>query len=145
MQDACLLLKKKEANTAQKETKGKGITRTKINTVDIIDQDVYEGLKREADILGMSFRKYANEQLEMRVEKEKFMRRYMPKLSKLAFDEGILFIKDKEDATEIAKVGLSKEGLVHCTMCKSDTCVHVMYALAMPEIGRLEHLKESKK
>jgi hypothetical protein len=144
MQDACLVLKKKASEPGKDEAKNKGISKTKINTVDIIDQDVYESLKREADIQGLSFRKYANEQLEMRVEKERFMRRYMPKLSKLAFDEGILFIKDKEENDDIAKVGLSKEGLVHCTMCDLDTCVHVMYALAMPELGRLEHLKEKK-
>ena len=142
MQDACLILKKKVDEDNNSNDKPKGVTKSKVNTVDIIDQDVYEGLKREADKQNISFRKYANEQLEMRIEKERFMRRYMPKLSKLAFDEGIIFIKDKEEKGDIAKVGLSKEGLVHCTLCKSDTCVHVMYALAMPELGRLEHLKE---
>jgi hypothetical protein len=144
MQDACLPLKDKVNEPKKVGSKNK-VVKTKVNTVDIIDQDVYESLKREADIENISFRKYANEQLAMRVEKEKFMRKYMPKLSKLAFDEGILFIKDKEDGTEIAKVGLSKEGLVHCTLCKSDTCIHVMYALSMPELGRLEHLKEGRK
>jgi len=144
MQDACLVLKKKASENNHTEIKSKGIVKSKVNTVDIIDQDVYESLKREADndSRGISFRKYANEKLEMMVEKERFMRKYMPKLAKLAFDEGILFIKDKEDNDGIAKVGLSKEGLVHCTLCKSDTCVHVMYALAMDELGRLEHLKE---
>jgi len=144
MQDACMLLRKKAEGSNSADNKTKGVTRPKVNTVDIIDEDVYESIKKEADIQGMSFRKYANEQLEMIVEKERFMRKYMPKISKLAFDEGILFIKDKEDNTEVARIGLSKEGLVHCTLCKSETCVHVMYALAMPEIGRLEHLKDKK-
>ena len=138
MQDACLLLKSKS------KTQGsgpKGIQKSKINTVDITDPSVYESLKDEADMQNTSFRKYANDLLEMIAQKNTFMRRYMPKLSLLAFDDGIMFIKDREDGAEIAKVGLSKEGLVHCTMCDLDTCVHVMYALAMPQLGRMKELK----
>ena len=143
MQDACVLLRKKTGETTGSNKK-EGI-RTKVNTVDIIDQNVYESLANEAERTDQSLRKYVNEQLAMRVEKEKFMRRYMPKLKKLAFDEGILFIKDSEEQ-DIAKIGLSrKEGLVHCTLCDSDTCIHVMYALAMPELGRLEYFNDKPK
>ena len=134
MLDACQLLK----NTGKGKKPAKGSTGSKpANTIDILDQNVYEALKLEAEKIPESLRKYVNDQLEMGVEKQRFMRRYMPKLKKIAFDRGLLFIDDRED-DKTAQVGLSKDGLVHCRLCDSDTCVHVMYALAMPELGRLE-------
>ena len=145
MHNACTTLNKKvKAGKQDNGAKKKGV-KPKINTVDITDPEVYENLKREADRADVSFRKYTNDQLALRVEKERFMRSYMPKLSKLAFSEGILFIEDK-DVQEIAKVGLSrKEGLVHCNFCDSESCVHIMFAMALPELGRLEHFKAKSK
>ena len=145
MQNACTLLKKKAIDSKNESDTKKSGLKIKVNTVDIIDPDVYESLKHEADLAETSFRQYANDQLAMRVEKERFMRAYMPKLKKLVFSEGILFIEDK-DEQEVAKVGLSREeGLVHCTFCDSESCVHIMFAMALPELGRLEHFKAKSK
>ena len=141
MQDACTILRKKQPDVDSNNIKKPGI-KPKLATVDITDLDVYEDLKQEAVLANTSFRDFANQQFAYMVAKNRFMRRYMPKLKKLAFSEGILFIEDKDEDVQVAKVGLShEEGLVHCTLCESDTCIHVMFALALPELGRLKQLK----
>lgn len=109
-----------------------------IVTVDI-ERSIHEQLTKNAENRNLSLRKYVNEILLMSIEKDEFLREYAPYLSKLTVQDNILFIKD-EKLNAIAQVYL-KDHTLYCTLDESSDCMHIHFALALPELARLNHKK----
>jgi hypothetical protein len=111
-------------------------SKTKVNTIDIINQDVYEFMTEEASKKNTSLRKFTNEFLLAQKQKADFMKKYVPKLKEIAFEDGRMVIHDGREGN-YTTITL-KKGLVHCSLCDSNECIHVMFAFAMPDLGMLE-------
>ncbi len=97
---------------------------------------------KSGTIKAPDFTNFVNELLLMNVEKDAFLRKYAPKLAKVAYEDNILFIKDFElDRT--VEIYLRDHHL-YCNLDNSKDCVHIHYALALPEVGRLQIRRPSK-
>ena len=112
-------------------------------TIDIIRPETYKRLSREATGKGTSLRKLCNEILEMYLEKEEFLTKYIPKLKKLAFEDNILYVRDSK-INKTAEISYDN-GLIHCSVCKKTLCFHTLYAMSLPDIARLEPTQRKKK
>lgn len=84
-----------------------------------------------------------NDLLQDIVNKEnEFLPTYVPYLSKVAFEHDTLFIRD-------SKLGMTSEvtlrsGRLYCNLEKSNDCIHIHFALALPEVSKLD-LRKSRK
>lgn len=112
---------------------------------------VYEKVKEVADQRQTKIQDYINDTLLMNVDKDVFLKGYAPQLSLEHVSENSIFLFDSElDCTVIIKVknqkyeDLNIQGLftVFCETCKSDSCIHVRFAIGLPEIARIR--KEGK-
>jgi hypothetical protein len=113
------------------------------STIDIIKPETYKQLSREASVKGTSLRKLCNEVLEMYLEKEEFLEKYIPKLKKLAFEDNIFFVRDSK-INKTAEISYN-DGLIHCSVCKKSLCFHTLYAMSQPDIARLEPTQRKTK
>jgi hypothetical protein len=85
------------------------------------------------------FKALVNELLNASVEKETgFLQFYAPYLSKVGYHDDTLYIKDAKKGMT-AEVSLKDKSLF-CNLDGANSCVHVHFALAIPEIANL-HLK----
>ncbi|MDE2589556.1 MAG: hypothetical protein KGL95_07820 [Patescibacteria group bacterium] len=114
-----------------------------IVTVDIY-KEIYDALKERAKLERYEAKEYINKILLGEMERAKFLLKYMPSLSlagKLD-DMSMLFIKDKKIGDEV-EVYVSDEGKLHCEYDESDECVHVQFALLLPQTKDLKGYKGS--
>ena len=116
-------------------------------SVDIIKPEVNEKISEMAVIKGTSTRKYVNDLLEMHVEKEDFLTEYLPQIKKIGFDEnlGEIYLRDSK-ISKSPTISLPN-GYIECDTCDDKfrkSCVHVMYAMTQPEIGRLSFTRKKK-
>ena len=138
-----------EYTALAKEKTKTGTESTKRPTsVDIIKPEINKKISALADVKGTSTRRFVNDLLEMYIEKEEFISRYIPQLKKIGFDEdlGEIYLRDSQ-ISKSPTVSKTSDGFIKCDTCKKDvqdSCVHVMYAMTQPEIGRL-HLARKKK
>jgi len=109
-------------------------------TIEIYNSKVYDELSDRADIKGTSLRRYTNDLLEMLLERDDALKKYLPQLTKINFMNGILYINDS-DAKQMAEVGIDKKSKIHCKLCNSSECVHVVFAMTQIELPRLEPMK----
>jgi hypothetical protein len=112
-----------------------------IVTVDIY-KETYDVLKERAKLDRYEVKEYINKILSSEVEKAKFLLKYMPSLSyagKLD-DMSMLFIKDKKIGDQV-DVYVNDEGRLHCEYDGSDDCVHVQFALMLPQARELKGFK----
>lgn len=109
-------------------------------TIEITNPNVYTKLSELAEKEGRSLRKYANDILEMVVTNREYLSVILPKLKRIAFDEGHLYILDTKEEAFTAIVGL-KNNLPYCSHCEVHDCVHTLYAYAMPELSKLDIIK----
>ena len=78
---------------------------------------------------------YINMVLLEAIERDKFLHTYAPSLSKLGYEDNILFIRDAKQG-KTAEIYLREKSL-YCNICESKDCVHIHYALALPEIAKM--------
>jgi len=103
-------------------------------TVEIF-KETYDAMKVIAIRKHWSTKDYINSVLMEAIERDKFLQSYAPSLSKVGFEEDTLFIRDaKLDKT--AEIYLRDRSL-YCNVCESKDCVHIHYALALPEVAKL--------
>jgi hypothetical protein len=103
-------------------------------TVEIF-KETYDAMKVIATKKRWSTKDYINSVLMEAIERDKFLQSYSPSLSKVGYEEDILFIRDaKLDKT--AEIYLRDRSL-YCNVCESKDCVHIHYALALPEVAKL--------
>jgi hypothetical protein len=76
---------------------------------------------------------YINSVLLETIERDKFLYSYALSLSKVHYEDNILFIRD-------AKVGktaeISQDRSLYCNVCNSKDCVHIHYAFAPARNGQ---------
>ena len=103
-------------------------------TVEIF-KETYEVMKRNAAKRRWNTKNYINAVLVEAIEREKFLKAYAPSLSKLGYEDNILFIRDAKQG-KTAEIFFRDRSL-YCNVCESNDCVHIHYALALPEISRV--------
>lgn len=117
--------------------------RSKGQNIDVINQETYDWIAEKANDAGKSVRREANDLLDMITERDDFLKDIFPKLKKIGFTDGHLYIND--DIIEgVAKIGLDEKKFVHCQLCKKTDCIHVLYSMAMMEVTRLLPLRKAK-
>lgn len=116
-----------------------------------IHKEIYNKVKLIAEEKGKTIQDYINETLLMNVEKDQFLKIFAPYLSLEHVSDNTIFLYDaKKDQTILIKIkyreanSYDDEVEVHCENDKSDECMHVRFALALPELMKL-NLKRSKR
>ena len=103
-------------------------------TVEIF-KETYNAMKVVAARKRWSAKDYINTVLMEAIERDKFLRSYAPSLSKVGYEDDILFIRDTK-LGKTAEIYLRDRSL-YCSVCESNDCVHIHYALALPEVAKL--------
>jgi hypothetical protein len=111
-------------------------------TVEIF-KDTYDVMKANAEKKRWNTKDYINTVLMEAIERDKFLQSYAPSLSKIGYEDNILFIRDAKKS-KTAEVYLRDRAL-YCNVCDSKDCVHIHYALALSEVAKLYLPKPSKK
>jgi len=107
-------------------------SRTDIVTVDI-EKPLYNKLFMIKEKKGISIRKYVYDVLLMNLEKEEFLRQYVPFLSIIGIQDNILYIKDaKKD--KIIEIRMKNGKL----QSNDSNPTYLQYAMALPELVRLK-------
>ncbi|MGI0006803.1 MAG: hypothetical protein ACREAR_02260 [Nitrosotalea sp.] len=100
-----------------------------------IKDDVYEKAKSKAAEKGLTLVDYVNDVILQNVEKDVFLKNYAPHIEKISTGDTII-LRDNKIKT-IVEVYL-KEGKMHCSNDEDRDCIHVHFALGLPEVGRLK-------
>jgi hypothetical protein len=103
-------------------------------TVEIF-KETYDAMKVIATGKRWSTKDYINSVLVEAIERDKFLQSYAPSLSKVGYEGDILFVRDAK-LRETAEIYLRDRSL-YCNVCESKDCVHIHYALALPEVAKL--------
>jgi hypothetical protein len=103
-------------------------------TVEIF-KETYDAMKAIATKKRWSTKEYINTVLLETIERDKFLRSYAPSLSKVGYEDDILFIRDAK-LGKTAEIYLRDRAL-YCNICDSRDCVHIHYAFALPEMAKL--------
>jgi hypothetical protein len=103
-------------------------------TVEIF-KDTYDTMKAIATKKHWNTKDYINCVLLEAIERDKFLYSYAPSLSKVGYEDNILFIRDAKlgKTTEISL----RDRFLYCNVCNSKDCVHIHYAFALPEVAKL--------
>jgi hypothetical protein len=78
---------------------------------------------------------YINTVLTESIERDKFLQSYALSLVRVGHEEDIRFIRDAK-LGKTAEIYLRDRSL-YCNVCVSKDCVHIHYALALPEVSKL--------
>lgn len=105
-----------------------------IITVEIF-KETYDAMKLIATRKRWSAKDYINTVLIEAIERDKFLHSYSPSLSRVGYQDNILFIRDAK-LGKTAEIFLRDRSL-YCNVCESKDCVHIHYALALPEVAKL--------
>lgn len=100
-----------------------------------IKDDVYEKAKIKAAEKGLTLVDYVNETILQSVEKDAFLKTYAPHIEKISTGDTIILRDNK--IKKIVEVYL-KEGKMHCTNDENHDCIHIHFALGLPEVGNLK-------
>jgi hypothetical protein len=103
-------------------------------TVEIF-KETYDAMKVVAARKRWSAKDYINTVLMEAIERDKFLRSYAPSLSKVGYEDDILFIRDTK-LGKTAEIYL-RDRSRYCNVCESKDCVHIHHALALPEVAKL--------
>ena len=103
-------------------------------TVEIF-KETYDTMKAIATKKHWSTKDYINNVLLEAIERDKFLYSYAPSLSKVGYEDNILFIRDAK-LGKTAEISLQDRSL-YCNVCNSKDCVHIHYAFALPEMAKL--------
>ena len=101
-----------------------------------IKREVYNKISKIAESKETSIRKYVNEVLLLNLEKYEFLKIYAPYLSKVGIEGNRLTIRDEKAKQKNYDVYLHDSKLV-CETDGSDSCIHVRFALCLPELAKL--------
>ena len=100
-----------------------------------IFKETYDAMKLIATRKRWSAKDYINTVLIEAIERDKFLHSYSPSLSRVGYQDNILFIRDAK-LGKTAEIFLRDRSL-YCNVCESKDCVHIHYALALPEVAKL--------
>ncbi len=103
-----------------------------------IERSVHAKIKELADSKNVKLKDFATDRLNMMAEKIEFNKKYFgPQFSitKTDLTDMVLVHDAKKDQTYIITLENNK---LHCSVCKSSSCVHVFFTLATPDSGLLQ-------
>ncbi len=100
-----------------------------------LSPQVYKALSDRAIETHSSMRKLGNEILLMALRKYKYLPKYIPEISLDAIGETSVYLKNIGDGS-ISRVTW-KDNRVWCETHDSDSCLHVLYCLILPEAALL--------
>lgn len=103
-------------------------------TVEIF-KETYDVMKATAAKKHWNTKDYINTVLVEAIERDRFLQTYAPFLSKIGFEDNILFVRDSK-LGKTAEVYL-RDRTLYCNVCDSKDCLHIHYALALPETAKL--------
>lgn len=103
-------------------------------TVEIFKQ-TYDVMKANAEKRRWKVKDLINTVLAEAIERDRFLQSYAPYLSKIGYEDNVLFIKDSK-LGKTAEVYLRDRAL-YCNICESKDCIHIHYSLALPEVAKL--------
>lgn len=83
-----------------------------------------------------TFNGFVNELLSDFIEKDEFLQKYAPALSLEGHSYNVLFIRDSKRHA-LAEI-YRHDKKIKCTLCNKFDCEHVHFALAIPEVAKLE-------
>lgn len=110
-------------------------------TVEIF-RETYDVMKAVATKRHWNTKDYINIVLMEVIERDKFLQSYAPSLSKIGFENNIIFIRDAK-LSKTAEIYLRDRAL-YCNVCESKDCVHIHYSLALPEVAKMFLHKPSR-
>ena len=84
----------------------------------------------------VKFNPWVSDYLLMSIEKDEFLKEYAPFLSKIGIEGNRITIRD-DKTKKYADVYL-KDHSLFCELDNSDSCIHVRFALALPELSLLK-------
>jgi hypothetical protein len=103
-------------------------------TVEIF-KETYDVMKSNAEKKRWNTKDLINTVLADAIERERFLQSYAPYLSKIGYEDNVLFIKDSK-LGETAEVYL-RDRMLYCSVCESKDCTHIHYTLALPEVSKM--------
>ena len=103
-------------------------------TVEIF-KETYDLMKANAERMKWNTKEYINSVLTESIERDKFLQSYAPFLSKVGYQDNILFIRDAK-ISKTAEIYLKDRGL-YCGLCESKDCMHIHYAFVLPEVAKM--------
>lgn len=106
-----------------------------------IEPELYRKLREKAGEKRTELIRYVNDVLAASIEKDEFLKMYAPNLSRRDIIGNCLIVWD-DMKRRAAEVWL-REGNLYCELCKQDDCMHVHFALAIPEVGKLTNIHPS--
>ncbi|MCS6768762.1 MAG: hypothetical protein NZ888_06335 [Candidatus Nitrosocaldus sp.] len=106
--------------------------------------EIYNKIKEEHKIRNIEYSvsRWVSDLLLMNIEKYEYLRLYAPYISYKGVHENELFLRD-EKLDRIVEVVL-KDRTLFCRYCNKDDCIHIHYALVLPELGRLVKYSKNK-
>lgn len=108
-----------------------------------IKEHIHKLVKVKADAKGVSIVDFVNDLILLNIEKDDFLRKYYGEyLSMVGYHQNSIFVKDTKKG-RTAEIFL-KDSKLYCTLDDTDDCIHIHYALAQPEIAKLNMKKPSK-
>ncbi len=100
-----------------------------------IEEAIYSKAKAKAEEKGMTLMDYVNEILLLNVEKDEFLKRYAPYIEMINVGQ-TLVLRDHK-VNKLVEVFL-KNNTLYCSLDESGDCMHIHFALAIPEIAKLK-------
>ncbi len=107
----------------------------KRNPTVAIEEATYQKVKNKAKEKGLTLVDYVNETLLLNVEKDNFLKNYAPYIEKISVGE-TLVLRDHKTG-KLAEVYL-KNNKMFCNQDEADDCIHIHFALALPELALLK-------
>ena len=84
----------------------------------------------------MSLTQWVSDKLLMVIEKNDFLKDYAPFLSKIAVTENSVILRD-EKLRRLVEV-IYRNNRFWCDVDENECCVHIHFALALPELARIQ-------
>lgn len=103
-------------------------------TVEIF-KETYDLMKANAERMRWNTKEYINSVLSEAIDRDKFLQSYAPFLSRVGYQDNILFIRDSKMG-KTAEIYL-KDRALYCGLCESKDCMHIHYAFALPEVAKM--------
>jgi hypothetical protein len=77
------------------------------------------------------------------IESDEALRRYGPLLEEMAVDDNRILIRDNRK-NEVAELTF-RDNVLFCNLDKSDNCVHIGFAWAIPKVYKVMHARGQRK
>ncbi len=103
-------------------------------TVEIF-KETYDIMKTMATKKRWNTKDFINMIIAEAIKRDKFLHAYAPFLCRIGFENDILVVRDTKLNTT-AEIYL-RDRTLYCNVCESKDCIHIYYALILPEIAKL--------